>query len=197
MKIWLTLLMVGLLVWQCRPEAEVILGPGVKAAAEPVQQLMQQAQPFDLKGYMVTPLATFSLEAKVLAKKRYRIGRESDLSPYDLALGWGQMSDEAVLEHIEISQSGRWYRWRTQNFPIPRRAIERQSANMHLVPADNAVLQTLKQIQPGQVIALQGKLIRVDAADGWHWKSSLTREDTGHGACELVYVTGLNIVAGH
>ncbi len=23
---------------------------------------------------------------------------------------------------------------------------------------------------------------------GWHWRSSLTRDDTGPGACELVYV---------
>jgi hypothetical protein len=26
------------------------------------------------------------------------------------------------------------------------------------------------------------------APDGWRWRSSLTREDTGAGACELVWV---------
>lgn len=41
---------------------------------------------------------------------------------------------------------------------------------------------------PEQVLQLAGKLVRVDAPDGWHWQSSLTREDTGHGSCELVYV---------
>ena len=31
-------------------------------------------------------------------------------------------------------------------------------------------------------------LIEVRGADGWRWRSSLTREDTGAGACELVWV---------
>ena len=29
---------------------------------------------------------------------------------------------------------------------------------------------------------------RMRAPDGWRWRSSLTREDTGAGACELVWV---------
>ena len=51
------------------------------------------------------------------------------------------MSDqEAVLQSIDISQSGRWYLvWTTRDFPIPRRAIETQSANMHMVPANGMV----------------------------------------------------------
>ena len=39
--------------------------------------------------------------------------RESDLAPVDLALGWGRMSDEAILKDIQISQSGRFYFWHT------------------------------------------------------------------------------------
>ena len=29
------------------------------------------------------------------------------------------------------------------------------------------------------------------AADGWRWRSSLTRDDSGGGACELVYVCSI------
>ena len=32
---------------------------------------------------------------------------------------------------------------------------------------------------------------KIDAADGWHWRSSLTREDDGNGACELVYTCAI------
>ena len=33
--------------------------------------------------------------------------------------------------------------------------------------------------------------IQVEADDGWRWRSSTTREDTGDGACEVVYVCGI------
>ena len=56
--------------------------------------------------------------------------------PSHLALGWQQMSDSAVLDHIEVSQSNRFYSWSVRRFPIPRRAIEIESADMHLIPAD-------------------------------------------------------------
>jgi hypothetical protein len=36
-------------------------------------------------------------------------------------------------------------------------------------------------------------LIEAQASDGWRWRSSLTREDTGNGACELVLVKSLSI----
>ena len=78
-------------------------------------------------------------------------------------------------------------------FPIPRREIETQSANMHMIPADDAIASTLKSIKSGQVVKIKGFLVRADAKDGWHWKSSLTREDTGNGACELVYVKAITV----
>jgi hypothetical protein len=33
--------------------------------------------------------------------------------------------------------------------------------------------------------------VRVEAADGWSWTSSLTRDDTGPGACEVMWVDWL------
>ena len=104
------------------------------------------------------------------------------------------MSDESVLDNIDISQSGRWYRWSTNNFPIPRREIETQSANMHLIPANDLVEDMIDQVKQGQIIRITGSSVRVDAKDGWHWQSSLTREDTGAHACELVYVTSFGVL---
>ena len=63
-----------------------------------------------------------------------------------------------------------------------------RSASMHMVPANAAVERTLRNVRSGQRVKFSGYLIEVRAPDGWHWKSSLTREDTGAGACELVWV---------
>ena len=135
------------------------------------------------------PLAGFSVDARVLSREDYRLGREADFSPIDLALGWGRMVEEAVVSRLDISQGGRWYRyrWRDQP-PIPVDEIVRSSANMHMIPADDAVAAALQRIERGEHVRIDGWLVEIDANDGWRWRSSLSREDSGGGACELVYV---------
>jgi hypothetical protein len=172
----------------------VVLGPGIKVTDAPIQIDLKQAKPFEHEGYQITPLAEFKLKGKILSREDYSLGRESDLSPIDLALGWGTMSDEAVLDKIDISQSGRWYRWRVEEFPIPQKDIETQSANMHMIPADDLVEDQLDSAKQGQLVELTGYLIRVEADDGWNWQSSLTRNDTGAHACEVVYVESFQLI---
>ncbi len=166
---------------------------GQQPSQHPIQQQSSNQHGFTHNGYYITPLEEFAVEARVLATKDYMFGREADLSPVDLALGWGKMSDEAILKDIKISQSNRFYHWRVDQFPIPRKEIETQSANMHMIPATTQIEKTLKSVRPGQVVKFTGYLIEAKSKDGWRWKSSLTREDTGAGACELVYVKSLSV----
>jgi hypothetical protein len=175
-------------------EGKVTLGPGVFAPDDPIQTEIASPRSFALKNdYTVTPLADFHIKAKVLSKKNYRSGRAADLSPVDLALGWGRMSDESVLKSITIKQSGRWYHWRADKYPIPREEIVTHSANMHLVPEDLLVKADLKKARKGDIVEITGYLIKIEADDGWRWKSSLTRNDTGNHSCELVYVKKFEI----
>jgi hypothetical protein len=129
----------------------------------------------------------------VLSRDDYHFDEESDISPTDLALGWSRMSDSAVLRTVDIDQGGRFYSWRVREFPIPRREIETHSANMHMVPADATVARALKRVRVGDVVTLDGDLIEADKPGGWKWRSSMTRDDTGAGACELVYVKDVSI----
>lgn len=168
-------------------------GPGIIAPEQPEQETINSGEQFSYKDYQITPLATFQLEARVLSAKRYRTGRESELSPVDLALGWGPMSDEAVLKEIKIRQSNRFYYWKIKRFPIPRKEIEQNSANMHLIPSNREIAKVIKNVRTGHVVAIEGYLVKVNAQDGWRWKSSLTRNDTGNGACEVVWVDEIEI----
>ncbi|MCW7753402.1 hypothetical protein OOT00_05305 [Desulfobotulus sp. H1] len=164
---------------------------GVIVPEMPTQSTVNLPAPFPFRNYTLTPLAHMELRARVLSTKRYATGREAELSPLDMALGWGRMSDSSVLDKIRISQSGRWYRWKTDHFPIPRREMETHSSNMHLIPADERVEASMLAVRKDDIIQIRGFLVRADAADGWRWISSLTREDTGQGACELIFVTSL------
>ena len=169
--------------------------PATPFGAEPVQgRVPGGVQPFRRGDFTVSPLASFTIEARVMSREDYAFGPESALSPTDLALGWQRMADPAVYERLGVTQSGRWYRyrWGGQGPPIPLPEIIRSSANMHMVPADETVEQALGQVREGQVVRLQGWLIEARRDDGWAWRSSLTREDSGDGACELVYVCALS-----
>lgn len=193
-KAWLLLVLAVWAGWWWLGNRPVARAAGVLAPDDPVQVDFDAPQrPIAFKDATLHPLATFSLTARVLSRDDYHFDAEAGLSPTDLAFGWGRMFDTAVLRDIEISQGGRFYYWQVKSFPIPRREIETHSANMHLIPADALVSRALKRVRVGDVVTLDGLLVEADKAGGWHWRSSMTRTNTGDGACEVVYVRDLEI----
>ena len=152
-----------------------------------------QVLPFRMGQATISPLAGFSLQARVLSRENYSMGRESDYSPTDLALGWGPMAAPGMADRLHVSQGGRWYRyrWDDDGPPLPVGTIVRSSANMHMVPANADVARALSAISDEDVIRLRGWLVRIDGDSGWHWQSSLSRDDSGSGACELVLVCSI------
>jgi len=169
------------------------LPPPVTLGADPHQSDVPADLHLPARGNArFTPLAGFSVDARVLGREDYHFGHEAAFSPTDLALGWGRMADPAVLARLDIRQSGRWYffRWHGNAPPIPLEDIVRSSANMHIVPANAQVAAALEAIRPGQHVRIDGWLIRIDDGN-WHWISSLRRDDSGNGACELVYACAI------
>jgi len=175
--------------YQHRP---VFHGVGEITPNEPIQT-STNAVDIQLNGFTLTPLADYAVKARVLSTEDYFMGTEAELSPTDLALGWGPMSDETVLSKVKISQGNRFFYWHVDEFPIPQREIEIHAANTHIIPANDRVKRMLSKIRPGQIVDIKGQLIEAKRSDGWHWRSSLTREDTGAGACEVLYVTELSV----
>ena len=172
--------------------ASVLAAPQV--TSEPQQQEVRRPRPIPLKGYKILPQKVFRLEGRVLARKRYWFGNMSDLCPVDLAMGWGAMSDPAIVKDITVRQSGRWYHWKSRTMPISRTEVSRQSANMHMIPLNDAIEKRLKKVKKGQVIRLSGKLVNVEQNGDVVWKSSLTRTDTGNHSCEIVLVEAIQVV---
>ncbi len=173
-----------------RVNAPITYPPGVLIASDPVQTGTKSADvEFDDSKFHLKPLAHFALDARVLHRKIYRYDRPAALVPVDLAVGWGPMSDQAVLDHLTISQSMRffWYEWQRQP-PIDPNEIVSHATNLHLIPSTPAIESQCKSLRTGELIHLRGLLVEASGPDIGTWRSSLSRTDTGNGACELVWV---------
>jgi hypothetical protein len=160
----------------------------------PRQEEAAPGEAIELNGYRLTPRAAFAIRARVLSRENYYLGAEADLAPMDLALGWGAMSDQAVLDRIDITQGSRGYFTRYE-FPAPLadRDIIRHSGNLHMVPANPQILRQLKRVRRGDIVQAQGYLVDVDHPSGFHWRTSLSRDDTGGGSCEILYLERIRI----
>ena len=169
------------------------LPPRVSAFAPPLQTPAPSSlPPVRLQAATLTPLAGFSIDAKVLSRRDYRSDREAELSPTDLTLGWGRMRDDAVVRRLHISQSGRWFHYRYSGEPpIPTNEITRSAANMHMIPGNDAIAAALAEVRQGERVRIDGWLVEAQASDGWRWRSSTARDDSGSGACEVVYVCAI------
>ncbi|WP_010115348.1 hypothetical protein [Acinetobacter sp. P8-3-8] len=181
--------LLGYWVWThwLKPNSGVMDAPNYREVTE-------QVKTFD--GFTMTNLSVFEGEFRVLSRENYSVGREAEISPVDFALGWGKMAEPEVYKQLSIRQSNRWYYWRYENTPpIDIREIETHSANMHIIPANKEIAKQIAKVDQDDLIYLKGQLVEVSSQDGWTWRSSLSREDTGSGACELFLVEDIRIIA--
>ena len=149
---------------------------GILAAAEPDQGELRSVQAYQFGRWTVTPRATYQITARILSVERYHFDFLAALIPEDLALGWGPMSDSRILDNMEISQSNRFYFWRSSSrVGLPRDVI-------------------ISRLRRGQVVTLTGILVDGKRDDGAWIKTSLVRTDTGAGACEVLLVQDVNLV---
>jgi hypothetical protein len=163
---------------------------GVLVESAPEQIAISDGEATIERGeYHLKPLARFSLDARILHRKVYSYDRESKLVPVDLALGWGPMSDQSVLDRLTISQSTRfyWYEYQLPP-PIPNEQIISHSTNLHVIPGTSAVASFCKSLRQGELVHLDGVLVEATGPAIGTWRSSLSRTDTGNGACELMLV---------
>jgi len=186
-------LLVIILVYFFYPEKVITYSAGVTAPNQPVQMNLKEQKEWDLDDFHFNALAEYQIKARVLSRNNFSVGKESEISPFDLALGWGLMSDQSIIDKIDISQSNRWYRWKADILPLPRREISLNSANVHIIPKAEIIEDKFDEVYKGSLIEMKGYLVEVTTTDGWRWRSSLKRDDTAGGSCELFWVEDLEV----
>ena len=137
----------------------------------------------------ITLMASYEANCCVKGTKNYYSDGASVVSPKDFILAWGMLNKKDVDKQIRYSQSNRWYFYRYSNDTlVSGDYISKHSANTHIIPADEEILKKIKKIKKNDYIHIEGYLALVHFNNG-EWKSSLTRNDTGNGSCEILYVT--------
>ncbi len=152
--------------------------------------------------YELTPLYNYTISGLIVGKMDYRlfsIYKTSSAFPIDVCLIWGDNVKNGVFrkDGVKFSQDCRWcwVEWeRDVGFNV------QELSNNHLIINDRGVEKKAKAMMRGDQVTLKGKLVNVkfrprDGKQGWgSWNTSISREDTGAGACEVIYVEEIDVL---
>ena len=173
-------------------------GSTVDAYQDPVQRAVQ-GESFTVDGLVgscdLQPRASIVMQGRVLHTRHYDLDWRSVCSPLDIALGWGPVADPGVDEWINWRQSRRWYFYTIQpGAPVSVQDVARHSSNVHIIPANNNLSRALLKLEVGDLVFLEGELVDAEVdllGMSFVTRTSLTRTDSGGGACEILYVRRL------
>ncbi len=146
---------------------------------------------------VITPVAKYEISAIILSKKKYATNWASIISPFDLALGWADVSKPENYNHIKFKQILRWYQYTyNSQCAIDHHYISQHSSNHHIIPANDNVKNAIQAAKKREKITLEGYLVNVSGKyknGKVSWRTSQTRTDTGNGSCEIMYVTSVKL----
>ena len=178
---------------------------GIKGIPEPKQTEASGGTSFEMSGYdvNVSYMAAYEIEALVVHTHDYTgLSLGDRLAPVDLGLAWGKVAEYNDRIDFHWEQANRWLNWHTDSYSELQAvggedAVLQQASNNHIIPATGTVRKAVKKIKMGDRVRLKGYLVNLNAEKSngatFTWSSSLTRDDTGNHACELFYVTGVEV----
>jgi len=148
-------------------------------------------QVFEGQEAEVTPRAEYVVGCKIVSLRRYG-DTSGKIAPVDIAGVWGGLMDEELLSNVSISQSDRFYYFRySEEFPFDASFIYTHSSNMHLVPATDNLRNVLMKLTKNDEVVIEGYLVNLKwktVYGEFRWNTSMSRSDSGAGACEVIYV---------
>jgi hypothetical protein len=168
-----TVLSFGLIVlalWFYNAVRPVPQPPGILAPDAPqIEPVAGKPEVFERNGHVLTALARFSGQARVLSVDRYG-DRASKVAPLDVALGWGPMSDSATLKVVDVAQTERGVVFQSFDPKLPDEQVRDYVLNLHVVAADPELEKRLSELRRGNVVRMEGWLVEAVAGEGWRWR---------------------------
>jgi len=141
-----------------------------------------------------TPLYNYSAAGLVFGVSHKLASDFDDVMAADAGLLWGENAVRGLYKDVKLRVMMDHYeaRW---NYGVNFNLNE--AANTHLASCDGAAFAAAKKIKPGDQVRLKGWLVNARASEKpgetdpykvLNWKTSVSRDDKGEGACELLYL---------
>lgn len=174
---------------------------GVKVApvalgAEPVQEEVEKPEAVtierDGKTFHIQKTHHYRVVGEVLSASTYSLAFTNEFFDVDIGLAWGDHVP-SLKEKYTFDQDHRWLFWRSDS-PVSeadRLDVTTHVGNQHIIPAEghSAIDRAVRWARKGDLVAIEGYLVTIlDSAWQPLAHSSTSREDTGGGACEIVWV---------
>ena len=172
----------------------------IDTSSDPVQKAdtttMLPPMKYGSSTFFFNVKAQYQLSALIVHTKRYYSGPFGWLAPWDYAACWGKV--EEWLPYLNFSQVGRFCTYKYQNpSPVDVEYVQCHMSNNHMIPSTLNIRRALHLTRKGDKVIVTGYLVWVMANlkkyGTTNWNSSLVRTDKGDGACEILYVTKLQI----
>ncbi len=174
--------------------------------SEPLQSVTQ-AQPFDIEAngmvYTIEPKFDYQLNGVLVSYHDSDafsdIYHHQDWKDFinirDLCVIWGDNVRSGIYRQVTF-YNATWTCWVSwENGRIGQQFSMRQLSNNHLLANDPRLQQAILQAEPGDQIQFSGMLASYSHSNGQFQRgTSTTREDTGNGACETVFINDFSIL---
>lgn len=176
----------------------------VPALLEAPDQVRTGEGPFEVQyesiDYRVTPVYRYVLHGLVVSfrhhegnSRMHRLAGDH-LNMLDVCVVWGTNADPGLLRQLKFWNGIFTCNVKTNDREAWRAFDMTALSNNHLISDDPFIRQQVRKLKIGDQIRVEGLLARYGAKGGPVRGTSTTREDTGDGACETIYVSRFDIV---
>jgi hypothetical protein len=173
--------------------------------AEPAQTPTDMA-PFNITKnnttYTITPKYEYDLYGLIVTYHESRSFLDithkrwgDTINVKDLCVVWGANTAGNIYKKIKFSSADFTCSFLTWDSDTWRRFDKFRVSNNHLITADPRIAKAILGALVGDQVRVKGYLSEYsNAANGFHRGTSTTREDTGNGACETIFVTDFQVL---
>jgi len=179
--------------------------PALRVEPLQIQQSIPPPITVQVKGipYLITPLYRYDIRGLVvsyhhsdsfldISHKKWN----DYLNIKDLCVIWGRNVQSGFYRKLKFS-SGDWTCYYSYNDPaIGAQFCSECLSNNHVLCTDPQLARRIRKVRRGDQIHMSGFLSKYSIPGrGFERGTSTTRDDTGDGACETIFVTGFTILS--
>jgi hypothetical protein len=150
--------------------------------------------------YRVEPQYDYELYGLVVSYRQHdgtsRMHRRANdhLNVADLCVVWGDNATNPHLGELDFWNGVFTCNVHTKSTEAWQSFRLNQMSNNHLISDDEDIRGRVREVRIGDQVRIRGQLATY-ASSGGRRGTSVTRDDTGDGACETIYVEELEILA--